>query len=139
MIDLSGTLETDPPADVDALIIETYTDIADEVPAEISDEFNAVLANLKREPLPVIEPDISQPSTTIALAVETTALSGDTQPGESTIPEGDEFFDEGYLPGDDPAERVNTYVDLVCRDNQNNPGPPATQPHDGIVPRATDS
>ena len=143
MIDLSGTLETDPPADVDALIIETYTELADQVPVEISNQFNAVLAGLKGEPLPVIEPvgepEISQPSTTIESAVGTTALSGDSQPSGSSFPEGDAFFDEGYLPGDDPAERLNAYVDLVCRDNQNNPGPPASQPHDGIASGANDS
>jgi hypothetical protein len=47
-----------------------------------------------------------------------------------TTPPSDEqlFAEEGWVPDDDPAVRVNEYVDFACRDTINNPGPPATVP-----------
>jgi len=132
MIDLSERLETDPPSDVDAYIIEAYSDIADQVPPEIANEFDAVLARLEGLPVPTIEPDAAGPSTT-----DQTATTAGTD--STLVREGDEFFEEGYVPGDDPAERLNAYVNFACRDIQNNPGPPATQPLSEIAPPATDS
>ena len=44
------------------------------------------------------------------------------------MPVADPFPEEGWGPEDDPALRVNAYVDFECRGVQNNPGPPATQP-----------
>ena len=131
MIDLSETLETDPPDDIDALIVETYTDIVDDVPVEISNVFNAVLANLLDNPVP---------TTTGSSTTTPAATSGDGSAPESSLSrEGDDFFAEGYLPGDDPAERLNAYVDFECRDIQNNPGPPATQPLGDIAPATNSS
>lgn len=129
MNDLSDRLETDPPSDVSGLIIETYTEIADQVPAEISNEFAAVLAELQGDPLPVPPVD----------TVETSTPTDVAGPDDSLALEDDEFPDEGWLPGDDPAERLNAYVEFTCRDSLNNPGPPATQPLDDITPPTTDS
>jgi hypothetical protein len=127
MIDLSDRLETDPPDDVDALIIETYTDIEDEVPAEILPDFQAVLADLEGEPVPSIDPVVTPPSTGPA-----------DGSGGSIAPGSDSFYEEGYTPRDDPAGRLNGYIDFACRDNQNNPGPPATQPLDQLVVATTE-
>jgi len=140
MIGLSETLETDPPADVNALVIEIYTDIADDVPPEISGEFTAVLALLQGKPVPVTQPEVTELTATQQVATAETSTPGDgTGPDGSAVPVDDVFFNEGYLPGDDPTERLNAYVNFVCRDSQNNPGPPATQPHDGIAPSTDDS
>lgn len=125
MIDLGDRLETDPPDDVGALIIETYEGIVDEVPPEIANEFDAVLTSLRAGTDPDA-PGASSPATT----------GSDSTGPDSTGPvstEGDPFFEEGYLPDDDPSRRVNAYVQFACRDTANNPGPPATQPLDDIV------
>ena len=129
MNDLSDRLENDPPSDINGLIVETYTEIADQVPGEIANEFAAVLAGLQGGPLPVPPVDTVDPATP----------TDATGPGDSLSLEDDELPDEGYLPGDDPAERVNAYVEFTCRDSQNNPGPPATQPFGDIAPPTTDS
>ncbi len=131
MIDLSERLETDPPDDVASLIIDTYLEIADDVPAEIANEFAAVLARLQDGS--ATEPGLSTPPVSTAPPPREPVTVGSSTPGE-----GDRFFEEGYLPGDDPAERLNAYVAFACRDNENNPGPPATQPLDDIVPPTTE-
>lgn len=126
MIDLSDRLETDPPpsgAATTELIIETYESIADDVPDAIAVDFAAVLAGLRGE-----TPDEDDAVATTEPAPPPT---GDTVEGEP--PEGDAFFEEGYSPDDDPALRVNEYVEFACRDSVNNPGPPPTQPLDEIV------
>jgi len=129
MNDLTDRLENDPPGDINGLIVETYTEIADQVPGEIADEFAAVLAGLQGVPLP------GSPADTVDRATP----ADPTLPGDSLSLEDDEIPDEGYLPGDEPAERVNAYVEFTCRDSQNNPGPPATQPLGDIAPPTTDS
>ncbi|MEZ5297784.1 MAG: hypothetical protein R2697_16345 [Ilumatobacteraceae bacterium] len=43
----------------------------------------------------------------------------------------------GLAPDDDPAARVNAYIDFACRGTANNPGPPATQP--GAVVTTTEA
>lgn len=124
MIDLADRLEDDPPDDPEAEIIATYERIEDEVPDEIREDFDAVLADLRGEqpldPPDTVQPDSDAPTTTPAPAPS-------DEPG-GTTPAGDPFFDEGYDPDDDPALRLNAYVDFECRDVANNPGPPATQP-----------
>jgi hypothetical protein len=113
MIDLAEELETDPPDDAAALILETYLGIVDDVPAAIENEFRAVIAELQR----------SDP-----------AAPGSTDPITSTSLLVDENFDaEGRLPGDTPSERVNDYVLFTCRGSGNNPGPPATEPLSDVV------
>lgn len=121
MIDLGDRLEQDPPDDIEAEIIETYEEIADEVPAAIREDFDAVLAELRGEASPTATA-ADTPTTTRTPAPPQTDASG------ASLPPGDAFFDEGYDPDDDPALRLNAYVDFECRDVANNPGPPATQP-----------
>jgi hypothetical protein len=116
MIELSDRLETDPPDDVTALIVETYTAIADEVPDAIAGDFGAVLT---------------------ALRTGTDPTARTTAPAASPPPSSDPLSDEGFLPSDDPADQVSAWVDANCRDVQNNPGPPATQPLQDITPTST--
>lgn len=121
MIELDERLLDTPPDEVEAEIIAAYEQIEDEVPDEIRDDFTAVLADLRGE----------QPSTTSAAptsAPTTVADAPVTVDAGSGVPPGDPFFDEGYDPDDDPALRLNAYVDFECRDVANNPGPPPTQP-----------
>ena len=114
MIDLNDRLETDPPDDVGALIVEAYEDIRDDVPDVIRADFDAVLADLRGGSAP---PDdgasTTSPTTTVA---------------DADVPTSDPLADEGRSPGDTPAERLSAYVDFACRSVENNPGPPATQP-----------
>jgi hypothetical protein len=114
MIDLSETLETDPPDDVTAYIVSVYTGILDEVPTEIEDEFRVVLAELQGAPVPTATIDAVEVGSAPPTSVE-------------------QFDAEGYSPEDDPTLRVNAYVDFACRDSVNNPGPPATQPLDAAL------
>lgn len=121
MIDLAERLENDPPGDVTAAIIETYESIDAEVPAEIREDFDAVLADLRGEPTP----DPSIPDATTTTFDPGPPVTDETG---ATLPPGDPFFDEGYEPEDTPALRLNAYVAFECRDVANNPGPPPTQP-----------
>lgn len=127
MIDLADRLENDPPDDIEAEIIETYEGIVDEVPEAIRGDFDAVLADLRGEPVP----DTSGADADTADDVPTTTFDPGppvTDQTGATVPAGDPFFDEGYDPEETPALRLNAYVDFACRDVANNPGPPATQP-----------
>lgn len=126
LIDLSEQLESDPPADIEALILETYLDIADEVPAEIADDFNAVLAGLQGLPIAAGPTDSTDPTATQPPATD--PVDG------SLLPEADAGFDEGRFNSDTPSQRLNDYVNFACRDSDNNPGPAATQPLDDIAP-----
>ena len=121
MIGLSDQLETDPPDDVEALIIETYLDIEDEVPADIAPDFAAVLADLQDPPASAVGDD---PESTSEVPVSSVA---------ATVDDDDES-DEGYLPSEDPTARLSAYVDYTCGGSLNNPGPPATQPLEDITP-----
>jgi hypothetical protein len=155
MNDINDRLESDPPADIEGFVLERYRSLLDEVPDIIAVDFAAVLADLEGNPMvppstgPIPTPDeVTTPgSTTPGSTTPTTAevttpgstapgstaphstTPGPTTPGPTVAPpEGDELSDEGYAPGDTPAERVNSYVAFVCRDTANNPGPPATEP-----------
>lgn len=114
MIDLNDRLETDPPDDVGALIVEAYEDIRDDVPDVIRADFDAVLADLRGGTAP---PDdaaaTTSPTTTVA---------------DADVPTSDPLADEGRAPGATPTERLSAYVDFACRSVENNPGPPPTQP-----------
>jgi hypothetical protein len=92
------------------------------VPQEIALEFAAVLEGL-RTGTPATVP--ADPSTSTSSTAATTVSS---LPGE-----GAGIVDEGYLPDDAPAARVNAYVAFACRDAANNPGPPATAPLGNVV------
>ena len=122
MSDISARLETDPPGDIGAFVLERYRTIADFVPAEIAVDFAAVVAEL--EGGPSSGPEVV-PTTVAELAQAPPDLTTGVSAAE---PEGDAFFEEGYEPGDTPAARLNSYVAFACRDTANNPGPPATQP-----------
>ncbi len=156
MIELGDRLASDPPEDETAFIIDTYRAITPEVPAEIANDFAAVLARLEGRPIPTVDPDDTTPLTVPAPAADATDTSEpaaaappvtiatpDTPPPVTAppatdtdglpIPQDTTFSDEGYAPEDDPAERLNAYVNFVCRDSRNNPGPPATQPLADVV------
>lgn len=119
MIELSDQLETDPPDDATSLIIETYEAILDDVPEEIEPDFLVVLADLQAG-IPAAEQSAGSED-----APDTTGPAGDSV---------EDFDAEGRVPtGDDSAERLSGYIDLACRDNVNNPGPPATEPLDDLT------
>jgi hypothetical protein len=132
------------------MIIETYRSLVDRVPPEIASDFIAVLEALENGAPPPTDPTVvtTVPTTSEAAPVTATPITATpitattvtgtpvTDASGSTIPtDGDGFFEEGYGPGTSPAERVNEYVAFACRDTENNPGPPPTQPLVG--PRAT--
>jgi hypothetical protein len=125
MIELTDRLLNDPPDDPAAEIIATYESLVEVVPPEIEQEFLTVLARLQNgtpatTANPATTPASTVPGTTVAdpNATETTSLSAD----------------EGYDPDEDPALRVNEYVQFACRDSVNNPGPAATQPGQTVAP-----
>ncbi len=160
MIELDVDLsEADVGEPVGDLITEAYREALPFAPPEIEVEFAAVLNELETgvpatlPPGSVVLPPITVPPT-ITISPPTTAsdLSEPTVPStapatsvvtESAAPtstfappeEGETFLEEGYLPDETPAQRVNAYIDAACRNTQNNPGPPATQP--GGVPAPT--
>lgn len=119
MIELTDTILGDQDVDAKALIIETYRSIETEVPADIADDFAAVLTELETGiTAPTLAP-VTQPDQPLATAGTATAGTTDGATDEST-----DFF----FGGSTPAERVNDYVAFACRDSENNPGPAATQP-----------
>lgn len=141
MNDISDRLDSDPPDDSVTFVLESYRSLLDEVPDAIALDFAAVIADLEGNPISVPVSDSTGPTTgevtsSSSLSADTTLPADpvvDAPDGSATastaLPiEGDELPDEGYSPGDTPAERVNSYVAFVCRDTANNPGPPATEP-----------
>lgn len=136
MIELGEELLQDGVGDATPTIIEAYRSVAADVPAEIADDFDAVLSALERGAPPPTDPPVITVASTAPVAAVTTVPRSETVPpptdatGSTIASAGDEFFDEGYGPGTSPAERVNEYVLFACRDTENNPGPPATQPLD---------
>lgn len=117
MIDLTDRLVNDPPDDPAAEIISVYESLVEVVPPEIEQEFLTVLARLQS----------GEPATTATLPATTVSDPDVTEP--TTL-----FADEGYDPDEDPALRVNEYVQFACRDSINNPGPAATQPGQTVAP-----
>lgn len=137
----------------DDLIIETYRSIVDDVPAEIADDFALVLEALEAGAPPPTDPpratietlprpdttpapsdtaSTTAPTTTSTTTTTTMSASepdtaGEASPPESTVP-GSVVVDERYDRDGTPAERINSYVSFACRDVDNNPGPPATEP-----------
>jgi hypothetical protein len=101
-------------ADAGELIIDTYASIVDDVPPEIRDDFLTVLAALQAA---ATEGSVAASSTSTSTTTTTAAPV-------TTL----EDFEEGYTPDDSPALRLNAYVQFACRDGQNNPGPPDTEP-----------
>lgn len=121
MIDLSDRLASGVLDDVEAAIVGTYRDIRADVPIEIAGDFDAVLTALEAGAPPPTDP--TTPTTP-------TSVPSSTSPTETAVTQStvDGSVDEGFDPRTSPAERVNDYVVFVCRNSENNPGPPATQP-----------
>lgn len=140
MIDLADRLETEQIDDEGQLILDTYLEILSEVPTAIEEDFRVVIARLQSGDLPELA-TTSTTSTTRPGSRSTTATtttvgrspggSASTRSTTTTTTTHGTLADaeyEGWTPDDDPAIRVNGYVDFVCRDNLNNPGPAASQP-----------
>lgn len=121
MIELTDRLLNDPPDDPAAEIVATYESLVEVVPPEIEVEFLTVLARLQS----------GTPATTASTA---TTLPGTTVTDPNVTEPTTLFADEGYDPDEDPALRVNEYVQFACRDAINNPGPAATQPGQTVAP-----
>jgi len=139
MIDLADRLETDQSADAGELILETYLSIVDEVPDEIEEDFLVVVARLQRDELPDLATTTNASTGPSAPTTDesdeptgddepTAQATGDEATADARASTLDDAEYQGWTPDDDPALRVNGYVDFVCRDNLNNPGPPATVP-----------
>lgn len=120
MIDLTDRLLNDPPADPEAEIITVYESLVAVVPPEIENEFLTVLARLQS----------GEPGATASVTTAASTTIADPNVTEPTTL----FADEGYDPDEDPALRVNEYVQFACRDAVNNPGPAATQPTQTTAP-----
>jgi hypothetical protein len=120
MIDLGDRLVNDPPPDPASEIIAVYESLVDVVPPEIEVDFLTVLARLQS----------GAPATTSTTITTTTST---TVAGVATVATT-LFAEEGYDPDEDPALRVNQYVQFTCRDAVNNPGPAATQPGETAAP-----
>lgn len=121
MIDLTDRLLNDPPDDPAAEIVSVYESLVEVVPPEIEEEFLTVLARLQN----------GTPATTATVA---TTLPRTTVADPNVTEPTTLFADEGYDPDEDPALRVNEYVQFACRDSINNPGPAATQPGQTVAP-----
>jgi hypothetical protein len=113
------------------IIVEAYTEMLPLVPAEVRSDFEAVLAQLRAgatstvpTTAPIATADLDEP-TLLDTTPDTTVLPG------STV-EGTQAFDEGYDPDDTPAARIGSYIGFTCDRDQNNPGPPATQPAEPV-------
>ena len=134
MVALDDRLTALDAADSGDLILNTYLELADEVPTPIAEEFRAVIVSLQTP---------AGPTTTITTTASTTASANASTPGSaaplSDAPDHTDFepfeaFDgEGYLPGENPSDRVTAYVDTICRGTANNPGPPPTDPVEDIT------
>ncbi len=160
MIDLDVAIaDADVDEPVGDLITEAYREALPDAPPEIAVEFAAVLDELETgvpatlppgsvvlPPItvpptitispPASAPDLSEP-TTPTTPPSSTSATENAAPTSTFAPpeEGETFLEEGYLPDETPAQRVNDYIDASCRNTLNNPGPPATQP--GGVPAPT--
>ncbi len=108
MAELSAKLD-DPDVDASAVILETYRSVRDEVPAEIRDDFEAVLNSL---------------------GSDTTETDNDDSVAPNAPPQaGGDAVSEEYLQPDTPAGRLNAYIEQTCWGIDNNPGPPGTAPN----------
>jgi len=95
------------------------------VPPEIASDFSAVLVALETGAPAPTDPPLPTTPTTVPTSGASTGGSGTAAGSAPTTPPG---VDVGFAAGNSPAERINNYVSFACRDTQNNPGPPATEP-----------
>ncbi|TDT16484.1 hypothetical protein BDK89_2075 [Ilumatobacter fluminis] len=140
MIALDEALPADPSVDTSEQVLEAYRAALPDVPAEIDAEFRAVIAALETgtvatvpgATIDTISPDdLGGPAETLPpdATVPPAPPSGST-----TLPSDEQLVaEEGWLPDEEPAARVNAYIDFACRGTANNPGPPATEPG-AVVP-----
>lgn len=147
IIDLRDEIQTDPPADTKARIVEVYESIVDDAPPEIRDDFLSVLASLQTgQPVatavivtPTAPPSASGPpgSEPSATAPSSSTSAPATTPPPNTVPidpastppTSDNFEAvEGYDPDSSPTLRLNLWIQANCRSTVNNPGPSDTQP-----------
>lgn len=145
MLDLDDSLPADPTIEVTDEVLVAYREALPVAPPVIADELEAVIVGLETgtEPTPAATVPTSQPTpaTSVPTTPETFVPPGGADAPGATLepPTPEEAFDEeGYLPDDDPAIRLNEYVDFACRDSVNNPGPPPTQPSATPVPLLDD-
>jgi hypothetical protein len=118
--DLDEQLNAAPAdADTSLMIIDAYSSMVDLVPEEIRNDFLSVLAALQADPGGATATLATAPDT----AVTTPPPSASPAPAPTL-----EDFEEGYFPDDDASSRLNAYIQVACRDSQNNPGPADTEP-----------
>ena len=142
MIALDEALPADPAVDTGDQVLEAYRAALPDVPPEIEVEFRAVIVALETG-TPATVPgatedtlspdDLGGPAATLApddTTPPTVASGPTTRPAEEQL-----VAEEGRLPDEAPAARVNAYIDFACRGTANNPGPPATEP--GAAPPTT--
>jgi hypothetical protein len=116
-------IETEPPSPFCVAVEQLEQRIAES--STDSDRPIIVEAYTEMLPLvPIATADLDEP-TLLDTTPDTTVLPG------STV-EGTQAFDEGYDPDDTPAARIGSYIGFTCDRDQNNPGPPATQPAEPV-------
>ena len=106
---ISLRVNTDPPSDLGTYLIAEYEALLPVVPSAIGSEFQTVLDDLRAD------------------ATAGTVAGGETRATVTTDPAGG-FAEEGYLPDEEPALRLNAYLADNCFGTQSNPGPPPTEP-----------
>lgn len=139
MLALDEELPDDPAIDTRDEILEAYREALPDVPADIAVEFRAVLESLESgvaATVPATMDDANgpiEPTPTLPLG----ATVPPVPTGPTTMPSEEQLVaEEGRLPDEEPAARVNAYIDFECRGTTNNPGPPPTQP--GVVVPTSD-
>ena len=139
MIALDEALPADPAVDTSEQVLEAYRAALPDVPTEIEVEFRAVIdaletgteATVPGATVDTVSPDdLGGPAATLA----PDATLPPPPSGSTTLPSDEQLVaEEGWLPDEEPAARVNAYIDFACRGTANNPGPPATEPG-AVVP-----
>jgi len=140
MIALDEALPSDPAVETSEQVLEAYRAALPDVPAEIDAEFRAVIAALETGTVATVPgapvdtvstDDLGGPAQTVP---PDATLPPAPPSGSTTLPSEEQLVaEEGWLPDDEPAARVNAYIDFACRGTANNPGPPATEPG-AVVP-----
>lgn len=139
MIALDEALPDDPAVDTSEQVLEAYRAALPDVPAEIDVEFRAVIQALETGTTATVPGaiDTTVPLDDLGGPAATLAPDATLPPapsGATTLPTEEQLVaEEGRLPDEAPAARVNAYIDFACRGTANNPGPPPTEPG-AVVP-----
>ncbi len=115
---ISLRVNTDPPSDLGGYLITEYEALLPVVPPAIASEFQVVLDDLRG-------------GSTLG-----TGAGSDTLSTVTSDP-SDGFAEEGYLPDEEPALRLNAYLADNCFGTQSNPGPPPTEPFSDVPAPST--